>query len=201
MGYESLFAPSDLAMLHDWLEETGELYLDLDRPHSGGSNNSLHFVRDLAELKVIVSNETWPEVDISIFRAMQYPIRGFAAEKLLATAMKQIPDGEYFTILSVPADPLTPCGVIGWGNCHKELREDFARLQGRYIRVGQDPFDLGPNDHFERFFNSPDQVLVVRFYKHPEPRVSKNRANYAPFDAAPDRYRPYIDSWIANSPR
>jgi len=28
MGYESLFAPCDLAMLYDWLSETGELYLD-----------------------------------------------------------------------------------------------------------------------------------------------------------------------------
>jgi hypothetical protein len=26
-----LFDPSDLALLHDWLEETGELYMDLDR--------------------------------------------------------------------------------------------------------------------------------------------------------------------------
>jgi hypothetical protein len=68
MGYESLFAPCDLAMLYDWLEETGELYLDLDRPHSGGSNNSLHFVRNLAELRVIVSNETWPEVRLCSIR-------------------------------------------------------------------------------------------------------------------------------------
>ena len=82
MGYESLFAPCDLAMLYDWLEETGELYLDLDRPHSGGANNSLHFVRNLAELRIIVSNEKWPEVDISVFRAKQYPVRGLADEKL-----------------------------------------------------------------------------------------------------------------------
>jgi hypothetical protein len=195
MGYESLFAPCDLAMLYDWLSETGELYLDLDRPHSGGSKNSLHFVRNLAELRVIISNETWPEIDISIFRAKQYPIRGFADEKLLATAMEQIPDSQYFTILSVGADPLAPCGAIGWGSGHRELREEFARLERRQVWVGQDPFDLSPNDHFDRFFNSPDQVLVVRFYKHPEPRVSKNRTAYAPFDAEPDRYRPHIDSW------
>jgi hypothetical protein len=125
MGYESLFAPCDLAMLYDWLSETGELYLDLDRPHSGGSKNSLHFVRNLAELRVIISNETWPEIDISIFRAKQYPIRGFADDKLLATATEQIPDGEYFTILSVGADPLAPCGAIGWGSGHRELREEL----------------------------------------------------------------------------
>jgi hypothetical protein len=195
MGYESLFAPCDLAMLYDWLEETGELYLDLDRPHSGGSNNSLHFVRSLAELRVIVSNQAWPEIDISIFRAKQYPVRGFADDKLLATAVEQIPDSQYFTILSVGADPLAPCSAIGWGSCHRELREELARLEGRQVWVGQDPFDLPPNDHFDRFFNSPDRVLVVRFYTHPEPRVSKNRTAYAPFDAAPDRYHAHIDSW------
>ncbi len=71
MGYESLFAPPDLAMLYDWLQETGELYLDLDRPHSGSRNNSVHFVTSLVELKVIISRETWPDVDIEIFRAKQ----------------------------------------------------------------------------------------------------------------------------------
>src|SRR5437870_12828740 len=104
MRYESLFAPQDLAMLYDWLQETGELYLDLDRPHSGGSNNSVHFVTSLVELKAIISRETWPEVDISIFRAKLYPTRGVADEKLLLTVMEQIPDGQYFTILSVEAD-------------------------------------------------------------------------------------------------
>jgi hypothetical protein len=124
------------------------------------------------------------------------PIRGLADEKLLATAVEQIPDSEYFTILSVPADPLAPCEIVGWGDCHGELRRAFARLAGMHVRVGQDPFDLAPVDHFDNFFDSPDEVLVVRFHQHPEPRVSKNRAAYAPFDAAPDRYRPHIDSWF-----
>jgi hypothetical protein len=195
MGYESLFAPSDLALLYDWLQETGELYLDLNRPHSGGTNNSVHFVSDLSELRAIVSNETWPEVDFSIFRAKQYPIRGIADERLLAMVMEQIPDSQYFTILSVGDDPLAPCIEIGSGDCHLELREEFVRLEGRKVLVGQDPWDLPPYDHFERFFNSPDEVFVVRSYKRPEARVSKNRVAYAPFDAAPDKYRPQIGFW------
>src|SRR6266496_1529620 len=195
MGYESLFAPPDLAMLYDWLQETGELYLDLDRPHSGSRNNSVHFVTSLVELKVIISRETWPDADIEIFRARQYPFRGAADAKLLSMVMGQIPDGEYFKILSVEADPVAPRTVIGWGDSYQELRGEFARLEGRQVWVGQDPFDLPPHDHFARFFNSPDQVLVVRFYRHSEPRVSKNRAGYAPFDATPDRYRPHIGFW------
>ena len=155
----------------------------------------MHFVRNLAELKAVVSGETWPEVDISIFRARRYPIRGFADEKLLVAAMGHMPENEYFTILSVEAGPVAPCRAVGWGYSHKELREELARLKGRQVWVGQDPFDLPPYDHFERLFNSPDEVLVVRFYKYPEPRASKNRAAYAPFGAAPDMYLPHIAFW------
>jgi len=195
MGYERLFAPPDLAMLHDWLQETGELYIDLSHPHNGGSHSSAHFVRSLPDLKTIVASETDPEVDISIFRARQYPFRGVADEGLLAKVMEQIPDGQWFHILPAEADPLAPCAAIGWGDSHEELREEFAQLAGRNIRIGQNPFDLPPYDQFDRFFNSPDEVLVVHSWQRPEPRVSKNRAAYPPFDAAPDRYRPYIGFW------
>jgi hypothetical protein len=195
MGYERLFAPPDLAMLHDWLQETGELYVDLSYPHSGGSNGSVHFIRSLGELRAIVASDTHPEVDISIFRAKQYPIRGVADEGVLAKAMEQIPDGQRFHILSAEADPLAPCAAIGWGDCHEELSEEFAQLAGRHVWVGQNPFDVPPYNQFDRFFNSPDQVLVVHYWQHPEPRLSKNRAAYAPFEAAPDRYRPYIGFW------
>jgi hypothetical protein len=192
MGHESLFAAHDLAVLYDWLQETGELYLDLDRPHSGGSNSSAHFVHSLAELRAIVSRETWPEVVISIFRAKQYPIRGIADDRLLTAALEQIGDGQWFSILSLGDAPLDPCRDLGRGDGHEKLREEFARLAGRQILVGQDPYDYGSS---ETFFNTPEEVFVVRFYQRPAPSVSKNRASYAPFDAAPDRYRPHVDFW------
>jgi hypothetical protein len=174
--------------------------MDLDRPHSGGSNNSVHFIRSLADLKAIVTRETHPEVDISIFRAKQYPIRGIANESLLTDALEQIPDKRDFRILSVDADPIAPCSAIGFGGCHQELREEFSRLAGQQVRVGTDPFDLPPFDHLVRFFNDPDQVLVVRFhilrfYRNPESRAFKNRVSYAPFDAAPEQYIPHIGFW------
>jgi hypothetical protein len=101
MGFESLFAKRDVALLHDWLQETGELYMDLDRPHSGGMNNSLHFLDNLRALKEIVSRERHSEVGIYIFRKKQYPIRGIMDDALLATALEQIPDAQYFNILSL----------------------------------------------------------------------------------------------------
>jgi hypothetical protein len=132
MGYEHLFGKSDLALLYDWLQETGELYMDLDRPHSGGSNNGVHFIESLAALKGIVSHERHPEVYISIFRLKQYPIRGIVGDSLLATVLEQIPDRQWFSIVSLGDGPLAPCNVIGFGDCHDEMREEFARLEGKH---------------------------------------------------------------------
>src|SRR5258708_39849278 len=100
MGFEQLFAKSDLALLHDWLQETGELYMDLDRQHSGGLNNSLYFLDNLSRLKSIVSQGTHPEVCIYIFCNKHYPIRGVFGDPLLGTALEQIPDRQDFIILS-----------------------------------------------------------------------------------------------------
>ena len=191
MGYEHLFAKGDLALLHDWLQQTGELYMDLDRPHSGGLNNSLYFLNSLSHLKSIVAEETHPEVSISIFREKQYPIRGLMNGALLTTAFEQIPDRQYFTILSRADDSLAPFNVIGFGDSHDELREEFARLKGKHGRIGQDPFDQPDTNFFEK----PDDVFVTRSYRHPEPQVTKNRVSYAPFDVEPERYRPHIDFW------
>ena len=191
MGYAHLFARHDLALLHDWLQQTDELYMDLDRPHSGALNNSVHFIGSLVTLKEIVSREDWPEVCICIFREKQYPIRGIADHSLLAQAFEQIPD-EPFSILSPAADPLVPYERIGWGDSHDELRQEFARLSGRRIRLGVDPFERADT---EKFFDRPDDVWVARSYRKGQPPVSKNRANYPPFDADPENYSPHIDFW------
>src|SRR5580658_9122267 len=122
MGYEHLFAERDLALLYDWLIDTGELYMDLDRPHSGGNNNSIHFIYSLEQLKGIVAQEKHREVNIEIFREKQYPIRGVADETLLAAALTFIPDEEWFSIL-MPGDvPFAPWRVAGFGVTHAELR-------------------------------------------------------------------------------
>jgi hypothetical protein len=176
MGFEHLFAEDDLALLSDWLEQTGELYMDLDRPHSGGSNNSVHFIRSLADLRAIVARETHPEVSISIFRRKQYPLRGVADAGLLAAALELIPDHQWFSILSPCADPLIPGSVVGFGDRHEELREEFVRLEGRPVWVGQNPFDLlPPND--AAILSNPEEVFFVGFHKSLKspPRVVRNR--------------------------
>jgi hypothetical protein len=106
--------------------------MDLDRPHSGALNNSVRFIESLAAL--IVSGETFPEVCIYIFRQKQYPFCGIADERLLATALEHIPDGEWFSIVSVREEPLAPCDAIGWGDSHASCGQSSRGLAaGRFV--------------------------------------------------------------------
>lgn len=190
MGYDHLFADHDLALLYDWLQDSGELYMDLDRPHCGALNNSVHFIHSLAQMKGIVSEERHPDICIQIFREKQYPIRGIADETLLTAALDFIPDGEWFSILSLGEGPLAPCSVVGSGDTHAELRDEFIRLKDKRVRFGRNPFDKK-----DSYFEEPDDVWVVRSYRHRQPQVSKNRASYSPFEAEPDRYRQHVCFW------
>ena len=187
MGYEHLFVERDLALLYDWLQVTGELYMDLDRPHSGGTNNSVYLIQSLSQMKAIVAEEKHREVEISIFRETQYPIRGITDEMLLAAALDFIPDGEWFSILALEDGPLGECSVVGSGDTHAELREDFIRLRNKSIYFGRNPFDR-QNSYFEM----PEDVWVANSYRHPQPHISKNITSYPPFEGDPDRYRPHI---------
>lgn len=183
MGYEHLFDERDLALLYDWLQQTGELYIDLDRPHSGGDNSSVYFIGALAQLKEIVAGEKHREVSITIFREKQYPIRGLADERLMRQALGYIPDGEWFSIVSLGDRASDPCKVVGFGDTHAELQGDFARLEGQSVRFGRNPFDLRNS-----YFDEPDDAWVVTSNLHP-PRISKNCSFYSPFEREPDRYR------------
>jgi hypothetical protein len=73
MDYSELFSESHIATLHDWLVETGELYVHLEFPHSGGSGTS-YFVRSEREVKELTVRQSHPEIEIFIYRHLQYPI-------------------------------------------------------------------------------------------------------------------------------
>ena len=130
------------------------------------------------------------EVCIYILRKKRYPIRGILDDALLASALEEIPDRQDFSILSPGDHPLGAFDVIGFGDCHDELREEFIRLKGKQVRIGQDhPFDR------QTFFERPDEVFVACSYIHPEPRIWKNWTTYPAFEAEPDRYHSYIGFW------
>jgi len=183
MGYQHLFHERDLALLYDWLQETGELYVDLDRPHSGGDNSSTYFIDSLAQLKKIVGAEGHREISITIFRQKQYPIRGVVDESLVSEAIAYLRDGEWFSIVSLGDGPLAPCKIVASGDTQAELRQSFDELKGHTVRFGQNPFDLRNS-----YFGEPENAWVAQSYMHP-PKIVKNWQSYPPYETNPDHYR------------
>lgn len=183
MSYTTLFLPHNLALLYDWLAETNELYVDVYLPHGGGSSTP-YFIRALSELKELVLQQTWPEIVISIFHHVQYPLRGIAEEHLLAQALQQIPDGQWYRLVSLRHFYPSPCVFLGSGNSHIELQRDFSEVIGQSIGIGHDPFDLHDRSWF---YSHPDEVFVLS--------VMKNQSYYQAFDQQPDKYRTLTDVW------
>ena len=183
MGYHTLFSPHNLALLSDWLAETGELFVDVYLPHSGGAGTP-YFIRTVSELKELVSQQSWPELGITIFHHMQYPLRGIADEHLLTQALQQIPDGQWYRLVSLEHFYPSSCVFFGSGNSHIELRRDNFEVLGQSIGVGQDLFDI----HEDAWFHShPDEVFVLS--------VTKNQNYYQAFDHQPDKYQELINLW------
>jgi hypothetical protein len=126
--------------LQDWLSEHGELFVDVYRPKSAGASTS-YFIRQVADIEAIAAGETYPHIVITIFRAMQFALRGVAGGALLSQALEQIPDGRSFRV--VPGDVYYPssCLCLASGDSHKELRDVLLELSGERVGVGPDPLD------------------------------------------------------------
>jgi len=183
MNYTSLFSPHNLALLNDWMMQTGELYAEIYQPHSGGSGTP-YFIRSLHDLKSLVAQQTGPEIGVTIFRQIQYPLRGVADSVLLEKAIQRIPDGEWYSIVSLEDYFPSACVFWGNGNSHTELQADFSDIFGRRVGIGQNPFD-----RYERewFHSHPDEVFLLS--------VTKNQNYYAAFAEHPEQYQSLVDFW------
>jgi len=67
LKYTDLFTPHHIAVLADWLEEKGELCVEIYIPHGGGSASYFR-VSSLAELKLLVADLRSLEVQITIWK-------------------------------------------------------------------------------------------------------------------------------------
>lgn len=139
-----------------WLSETGELWVDLYVAHSGGSSDH-YFIRSAEQLENLISKQTGHDLQICVFRRLQFPLRSVADASLLAEALKQIPDGQWYHIFSLEHYYPDKCDLFACGDTHDELRRDFAKVTGKRVAIGQNPFD--GDDKW--VFNTPDEVLVL----------------------------------------
>jgi hypothetical protein len=66
-NYKDLFTAHHIATLADWFEEKGEVFLQIELPHSGGSG-LYQTVHSVAEVKRYVEQVTNPEITILIWK-------------------------------------------------------------------------------------------------------------------------------------
>jgi hypothetical protein len=152
-----MLTPSQYQQLREWLSETGELYVNVHQSHSGTSGKA-YFVDFLSDLESLIAREPTPELVITIFRRLQYPIRGVADDALLTMSLQQIPHGLWFSILSTKDRYPNPSYRLTGGCTHQELRQIFGKFKGQRVAVGTDPFDKN-----NTWVNShPDEVMVLR---------------------------------------
>lgn len=183
-GFTHLFSPQNLALLSDWLDEMGELYVDLYYPHSAGSSIA-YIVRSMDELKSLIAKDNFPEIEVTIFRSRQFPLRGLADAALLEKALKLIPDGELYSIVSFNLDE-HPCRFYfkGDGRSHEQFRREFTDVLGETVGIGQEPI-LVYNGEWIR--SHPSEVFVLS--------VHRNQSYYEPFHKNPEKYNRIINSW------
>src|SRR6476619_4942130 len=105
-------------MLADWLEETGELYFNLYLPNIGATT---YFICSLPDLKLLVLRLGMQPITITIFRPLQFSLRGIADQQLLEQALDLIPDNAHYDILYFRYFP-EQADPAGFGTGHTELR-------------------------------------------------------------------------------
>lgn len=141
------------ARFEAWLSDSGELCVDIYKPKSG-SGGRQYFVRSVDDFEKLISEQIHPELAVTVFRCLQYPLRGIADESLLKQALHLIPDGQRYTFV-VLENYCYPNQPTHWGsgNSHSEFRHEFSEVLGRPVGIGLNPFDgdeswirANPND-------------------------------------------------------
>jgi hypothetical protein len=157
--------------------ESGELCVYIFLPHSP-STGTAWFVHNLADLKSLIAKQDWDEIEITIYRNMQYPVRGIANSDLLDRALKEIPDGACFHIYNLHdfESSKNNNGPIDGGETHDELRRQLSRHFGTEVALGVDP---GHEDG-KWIYSHPDQIMFFE--------VRMNQKYYEPFAEDPSKY-------------
>jgi len=181
-GYFQLFSKSHIAMLFDWLEQSGELWMHVEFPYSGSSGTwyrllSLHHVKE-----VLDSLQESPPIEITIFQDKLFALRGIAGKEILEAASKQITDDEEFTVVEL-GEGRAFLEWIASDKGLKNLEKILQEVTGRSIAIGLDPTDVTPfDDNWAR--KNRDCILRIS--------IRTNSLFYEPLVDNPTKYENII---------
>src|SRR3954462_6228601 len=123
MRFPDLLTSADRSGLMGWLQasETHDLLVCLERPHSGGPG-PWYLIRSVAELDVVLASvETWPELELTVFRKPQFPFRGIASGPIAQLAMAGLPDRDWYAVVSLPGPTAGELELLGATDDKAEL--------------------------------------------------------------------------------
>ena len=139
--------------LTEWFGASGELVIELDVPHSGGSGDFyvLNFYAQFEDLIL----KARPNAIAFVLRDKHFPVRGIVDDALISLSFEKIFDEEYYLIVEPPKFPQR-LSFVGDGNTHVELKNDLEKLRGQEVWLGREP--EFPNSYVEQHL---ENALVI----------------------------------------
>src|SRR6266853_6076536 len=122
MTHMAALSSAQRETLQNWLHETDELYVDLTLRRNC---NGPYFLRSVEDLEELIAKQTWPHIVVTVFRRLQYPLRGVADDAMREQVLKMFP--MYYSIVSL--EDYYPSGVVwlGSGDTISEFLEEFSQ--------------------------------------------------------------------------
>jgi hypothetical protein len=144
------------ATLQTWINETGELFVELYYPHSGGSG-WFYLLMSPADVEHLIEQAR----DGALFfllKQKQFPLRGVVDDAFISQAIATIPNGEDYLITDLANYP-EPVSFFGDGQTRKQLLADLHDLRGIRVGVGREP---DTNPAYWKEDTRPDRLTAIK---------------------------------------
>lgn len=130
--------PAFISGVEAWLASAGEVFVILRYLHAAGAKDYA-FCRTVQEFRSLV-NAAPRGADIEVFRQPQLSFRGIVTDAFIADALRLIPDGVEFMLVTLQREPCSVLSMYGtFGDHHQDLRESLESLVGQEVALGLCP--------------------------------------------------------------
>lgn len=139
------------SILINWIRENGEILVNIQLLHSGGSGSfyilkSAEQVEGLIKFAITQTNLYGDgRAIITGFRSDYYPLRGTLDEALIEKIRSAWSGKGWYSIVSLEDNFPEILSCIGIGNTQEEFNKDLVGLleewKNHYIGFGENPFD------------------------------------------------------------
>ena len=175
-SYETLLTEDDRAGLAEWVAETGELFVYLEFPRAPCAGD-WWLVRSVDHLAQLLASVAWPQMEVTVLRRPQLPLRGSVDDDLRRRALELIPDGKWYAIVEIAGRGPFFCKQLSGGDTHAELARDLASIDGKSVAIGLDPIENSGVDEPGWVFHCPNEAFFLA--------MRRNRHGWPPYDQTP----------------